>query len=89
MFTATASGNPAPNVQWEVSTDGGSSFSTITTATSTSYSFAADPRDNGYEYEAFFRNSQGSVTTSAATLTVDSVSVTTDPIARRWPRAAV
>ena len=34
-FTASGSGSPAPTVQWQVSTDGGSSFSNIPGATST------------------------------------------------------
>jgi archaellum component FlaG (FlaF/FlaG flagellin family) len=33
-FTATASGNPTPTVQWQVSTNGGGSFSDISGATS-------------------------------------------------------
>ena len=34
-FTAAATGTPAPTVQWEISTDGGSSWSPISGATST------------------------------------------------------
>ena len=56
-FTAAASGNPAPSVQWEVSSNGGTTFTPITGATSTSYSFTASGADNGDEYEAVFTNS--------------------------------
>ena len=66
-------------MQWAVSTDGGQTFSTISGATSASYSFTASSSQNGYEYEAVFTNSQGTATTSAATLTVDYVTVTTNP----------
>ena len=69
-FTAAASGNPAPTVQWEVSTNGGSSFTNISGATSTTYSFTTSAGENGDEYKAVFTNSVGSVNTSAATLTV-------------------
>jgi hypothetical protein len=80
-FTASASGFPAATVQWQVSTNGGNSFSNITGATSTSYTIsAATAKQNGYEYRAVFTNSAGSATTSAATLTVQyAPSVTTNP----------
>ena len=69
-FTAGASGSPTPTVQWEVSSDGGGSWSEIAGATSTSYSFTAASAQNGYEYRAVFSSSAGSATTNAATLTV-------------------
>ena len=72
-FTA-ASSNPGSGdtVQWEVSTDGGTTFSAISGATSTTYSFTATAATNGDEYEAVFTNSAGTLTSNAATLTVDS-----------------
>ena len=76
-LTAAASGDPAPTVQWKVSTDGGTNFSNISGATSTTYSFTAAASQSGNEYEAVFTNSVNSATTTAATLTVDSV--TTQP----------
>jgi hypothetical protein len=76
-FTAAASGTPTPTVQWQLSTNGGSSFTSISGATSTTYSFTAATTQNGYEYRAVFTNSAGSATTAAATLTVNaSTSVT-------------
>jgi hypothetical protein len=36
-FTATASGTPSPTVQWQVSTDGGTTFSDIAGAISTTF----------------------------------------------------
>ena len=76
-FTATASGQPAPTVQWEVSSDGGQTYSDISGATNDTYSFTAAAGQNGDQYVAVFTNSVGSATTSAATLTVDSAPVVT------------
>lgn len=70
-FTASASGAPTPTVQWQQSTNGGTSWSSITGATATTYSFTASSGETGYEYRAVFSNGVGSpATTSAATLTV-------------------
>jgi uncharacterized repeat protein (TIGR02543 family) len=73
-FSASASGNPAPSVQWEVSSNGGSSWSVISGATSASYSLTSTPFVNGYEYEAVFTNSDGTATSAVAQLTVPTVS---------------
>ena len=73
-FTAAASdGNPTPTtVQWQVSTDGGQTFSDIPGATIATLSFTTTAAQNGNEYRAVFSNTAGlSATTSAATLTVD------------------
>ncbi len=84
-FTAAASGSPTPSVQWEVSSDGGGSWSEIAGATSTSCSFTAGSTQNGYQYRAVFSNSAGSATTNAATLTVtappsgEAPQITTQP----------
>ena len=82
-FTAAASGNPTPTVQWQVSTDGGASFSDLSGATNTTLSFTATAAQNGNEYQAVFTNSVGTATTNAATLTVTTAqfapSVTTQP----------
>ncbi len=80
-FTAAANGTPAPTVQWQVSTNGGVSFSDIPGATSTTYSFTTATADNGKKYQAIFSNTCPSVTTTAATLTVTTApSVTTSPV---------
>ena len=79
-FAAAAAGNPAPGVQWEVSTDGGTTFSPISGATSTTCSFTTSVSDNGKQYEAVFTNALGSMTTTVASLTVDyAPGVTTNP----------
>jgi len=71
-FTAAADGNPTPTVQWQVSTDGGATYSPISGATSTTYGFTATAVQNGYRYEAVFTNTAGSATSTVATLTVNS-----------------
>ena len=73
-FTAAASGTPTPTVQWQVSTDGGSTFSNITnnaSATTTTLTLSAAAQTlNGNEYRAVFTNAN-TATTSSATLTVN------------------
>jgi hypothetical protein len=80
-LTAAATGNPSPTVQWQVSTNGGSSYSNISGATSTTLNLTGiKSSQNGYLYRAVFTNSQGTATTSAATLTVlYAPAVTTNP----------
>jgi hypothetical protein len=74
-FSAAASGTPAPTVQWQQSTDGGVTFTSITGATSTTYSFTPTVAQSGYQYQAVFTNSAGIATTTAATLTVNPAAV--------------
>jgi hypothetical protein len=80
-FTAAAAGNPAPTVQWQVSTNGGSSYTNISGATSTTLTLTGvNSSQNGYLYRAVFTNSLGSATTAAATLSVlFAPSVSTNP----------
>jgi YVTN family beta-propeller protein len=68
-FTAAASGLPVPTVQWLISTDGGGTFSSISGATSHSYTFKVKASADGNEYEAVFTNTVGSITSDTATLT--------------------
>lgn len=69
-MTASAAGT-APTVQWQVSTDDGSTFSNIPGATSFTLSFIATPAENGNEYRAVFSNPVSQVATAAATLVAD------------------
>lgn len=79
-FTAAAAGNNTPTVQWQLSTDGGATYANIAGATSTSLNFTTDPTQSGDLYRAVFTNVVGSVITSAAVLTVQTVPViTTQP----------
>ena len=83
-FSATASGYPTPTVQWQLSTDEGSSWAVIAGATADSYSLTTTASETGYEYRAVFTNSQGSADTAAAVLTVSPApvapSITTQPV---------
>jgi len=76
-FTAAASGTPPPTIQWQLSTDGGVTFSNIAGATSTTITFTASLTQNGNLYQAVFTNSAGSATSSAAQLTVLNPAATT------------
>jgi acetylornithine deacetylase/succinyl-diaminopimelate desuccinylase-like protein len=69
-FSAAATGNPSPTDQWQVSTDGGNTFTAIPGATSASYTFTATAGQTGEEFQAVFTNTQGSTPSTAATLTV-------------------
>lgn len=79
-FTASASGTPAPTVQWQISTDGGASFSNIAGATSTTLSFTTINSFDGNRYRAVFTNASGSATTTSALLSVNvAPTITTNP----------
>ena len=80
-FTAAASGNPTPTVQWQSAPSGSSTFTNISGATSTTLTVASTTAaQNGNQYRAVFTNSVGSATTSTATLTVQfAPTVTTNP----------
>ena len=80
-FTAAASGTPTPSVQWQSSGDGGTTWANVSGATSATLTVASAGRSlNGELYRAVFTNTAGSLTTSAATLTVDWIGpVTTHP----------
>ena len=76
-FTVAATGVPAPTFQWEVSTNGGSTFTDLTNggeisgSTSATLGITGAPASlNGAEYECVLTNSLGSVTTTPVTLTV-------------------
>jgi hypothetical protein len=69
-LSAAASGTPSPTVQWQVSADGG------VTWTSTPASFSASAADTAREYRAVFTNPAGSTTSDIVTLTVQPVSTT-------------
>ncbi len=75
-FTAAASGEPDPTVQWQVSADSGSTWADITGATSTTLTLTGVAlSQNGYEYHAVFSNSAGTATSDAATLTVQPLDI--------------
>src|SRR5262249_27667849 len=87
-FTAAASGSPSPTVQWQLSTDGGATFSNIAGATAPTLSFTVTlVAQTGNEYRAVFTNSAGSATSSAATLTVTPAAPSSLPLSG-FPRPA-
>lgn len=69
-FTATASGEPVPTLQWETSLDGQSWLPVGGATTSTLTVNAIAQADNGRRYRAVATNGQGSETSAVARLTV-------------------
>jgi Peptidase A4 family/Immunoglobulin domain/Immunoglobulin I-set domain len=82
-FTAAASGSPAPGAQWQVSTDGGSTWTNVAGANAASYALTAQAGESGYLYRAAFTNAAGTSVSNSATLTVSpppqAPSLTTQP----------
>lgn len=70
LFIAAANGSPTPAVQWQVSTDGGVTWTNIPNATSGILFIAAGAVKHGNKYRAVFTNSCGVAITNAATLNV-------------------
>ncbi len=85
-FTAAATGSPTPTAQWQVSTDGGVTFSNLSGATSTTLSFTTVASQTGNKYRVVFTNTAGSVNSSAATLTVNATTTggTTDVLTHHY-----
>lgn len=73
-FVAAAEGTPEPTVRWQVSPDGGQTWSAVEGATKNAYTFTAKAGQDGYEYRAEFTNSVGATRTSPITLTVKAAS---------------
>jgi hypothetical protein len=69
-LVAAAEGTPQPTVRWQVSADGGQTWSSVEGATSNAYTFTARAAQDGYRYHAEFTNSAGATRTSPVTLTV-------------------
>jgi len=68
VFESAAYGFPAPVVQWQVSTDGGSTWSDITGATNPTLSVVAGA--SSASYKAIWSNSGGPVESNTAVLTI-------------------
>jgi hypothetical protein len=71
-WTASASGVPAPAVQWQYSTNSGATWHDIAGGQSTTYSFVASVGDSARQFRAVFTNSNGTAATTPAGLTVTS-----------------
>jgi hypothetical protein len=75
-LTALASGFPSPTVKWQVSTNNGATYTNISGATATSYTFTATAATNGEFFHAVFTNSVGSTTSASALITLAQAKVT-------------
>ncbi|MFV0432952.1 MAG: hypothetical protein ACK5LO_03060 [Leucobacter sp.] len=76
-FTVTTTGTPTPTVVWEVSRDGGTTWEAITadpaatpSGSGLTLSVVGTAANDGYLYRATATNSEGSVTSQPAKLTV-------------------
>lgn len=79
-FTVAFTGSPAPAVQWQVSLNGGATWTSISGATAASFStassiFGQGARNNLRQYRAMVTNASGSVTSSTATWFVRPVAL--------------
>ncbi len=86
-FTVVATGTPTPTLQWQRSTDGGSTYANVGGATGSSFNTGATTlSQNGERYRAVATNSAGSATSNSATLTVNPApqapAITTQPTAQ-------
>jgi hypothetical protein len=73
-FSAWAAGTPAPTVQWMVNRNDGSGFVPDTTDVNTTFTTLTVPSvttvENGYQYEAVFKNGSGTKTSNPAALSI-------------------
>ncbi|HSP15269.1 MAG TPA: putative Ig domain-containing protein [Thermoanaerobaculia bacterium] len=87
--TFNVAGTYSPTIQWQVSTNGGATFTNIAGATSTTYSFSTTLADNGHQFRAVLTNACGSATSAAAILTVVCPTITvTNPATTTAPAGA-
>lgn len=74
QFIAATSGTPAPTLQWQVSTDSGASWNNSVGETGATLNIVLPPLANsGWQYRAVASNSAGTVSSHAATVTVQAV----------------
>ncbi|WP_161554236.1 RCC1 domain-containing protein [Stenotrophobium rhamnosiphilum] len=70
-FTASATGTPTPTLQWQRSNNGGGSWVDISGETNNSYTTSVTVAGNsGAQFRVVATNSEGSVNSNVATLTV-------------------
>lgn len=70
-FTSAANGTPTPTVKWQVNNSG--TWSDISGATSATLTFVVSADDNNKQYRAVWTNSEGTINSNAATLTVNNI----------------
>jgi subtilisin-like proprotein convertase family protein len=69
-FTAEATGAPKPAVQWQVSTDGGTTWDDIAGADGRTYGIIVQQSDGGHRFRAEFYGPTGTVDSTPATLRI-------------------
>jgi hypothetical protein len=70
---STPPGCSAPTVQWQMSSDGGATFTSVPRGTSPTLTILPTSISmSGYQYRAVFTDSAGSIASSPATVTVDA-----------------
>jgi hypothetical protein len=85
-FKAAASGIPAPTVQWQVSTNGGTTYVDVPGAKSATLSIpVTQASESGHKFRAVFKNAEGSATTEPATLTVKTQLCAASPTIQEQP----
>jgi len=73
-FSVVGAGNPAPAYQWQISTDGGTTFADNAGATASSYTTAAGSAgDDGTRFQVHVYNNLGGVVSAPVTLPVNAV----------------
>lgn len=83
-FSAAVGGTPLPTMQWQVSGDGGASWSAIAGATAATYTTPATTlADDGKRFRLVATNSAGQATSNAATLTVNAAPLPPAPTVSR------
>jgi len=85
QFSVVVSGTPPPTLQWQLSTDSGSSWNNIVGETGTTFAVTAPAlANNGRQFRAVASNSAGTVNSNAATLTINAAAgapvFTTQPV---------
>ena len=79
-FTVAASGTPTPTFTWQRSNDSGTTWTAITGATSATYTFTVAKADTAAQFRAVATNAVSpDATSTAATLTVQWLTITTQP----------
>ena len=79
-FTAAATGTPTPAVQWQVSSNGGTTYANVSGVPRPHIPLHRAASQSGYMYREVFTNAAGATDSTAAVLTVDSAPVaTTNP----------
>jgi len=77
MANFQAGANGTLGVQWQVSTDGGATWSNVAGGTMDTYSFATAASDNAHYYRALYTGQCGSIPTPPALLQVNSPAMIT------------